>query len=340
MFKHRLAVGLFWGVLAVSPAVADMARAETGAEPRKIYMVVWRGCEDACKGFHDYFTERELPAEIILRDAGRDKKLLPGFVEEAKSLKPDLVVTWGTSVTRAIIGPRDAPDPSAHIENTPAVFMIVADPVGAKIVDSYETSGREWITGTRNRVPEDVQIRAIRSYFPANRIGIIYNTNELNAVLNAETLRNLSKEMDFELVEKQVPLNADGDPQADALPGLIGELADEKVDFLYVGSSSFISSNGDMFTNLAIEAGLPVAAGSEVLVRKSNALLAIANRYYNIGQLAGFQAEEVLFNNKKPIDLPIRSLSRYSFIINMDAARKLDLYPPIQLLRFADLINK
>lgn len=308
--------------------------------PFRIYMVVWRGCEAACRGFQDYLAERGIPVELTLRDAARDKGRLPSFVTEAKRLKPDLVVTWGTSVTLALLGPYDAAAPSRHIQGIPALFMIVADPIGAKVVKSYESSGRPLIAGTRNRVPEDVQIRAIRSYFPAKRIGLVYNANEVNAVLNAETLRALADSMDFELIEKQVPLDAAGEPRAAALPGLIGELAAEEVDFIYVGSSSFISSNRDLFTEAAIEARLPVAAGSEVLVRESNALLAIGNRYYNIGQLAGFQAEEILVKGQKPVDLPVRSLTRYSFIINMETARRLELYPPIQLLRFADLVKK
>ena len=321
--------------LALAPGAAAADR-----EPFRIYMAVWRGCEDACKGFQDYLAERNIPVEITLRDAGRDKTRLPSFVAEVRRLKPDLVVTWGTSVSLALLGPYDAEDSADHIRGIPAVFMIVADPIGAKIARSYGSSGRPLIAGTRNPVPEDVQIRAIRSYFPAKRIGVIYNTNELNAVLNAKTLRQLSERMDFELVERKVPSDADGAPRAAALPGLIGELAGEEVDFIYVGSSSFISSNRDLFTSAAIEAGLPVAASSEVLVRESGALLAIGNRYYDIGQLAGFQAEEILVKGQKPIDLPVRSLSRYSFIINMETARRLELYPPIQLLRFADLVNK
>jgi hypothetical protein len=42
--------------------------------------------------------------QITVRDAARDKSKLAGFLAEAKKLKPDLVVTWGTSVSKRIIG--------------------------------------------------------------------------------------------------------------------------------------------------------------------------------------------------------------------------------------------
>ena len=48
-----------------------------------------------------------------------------------------------------------SPDYS-RITQIPVVFMIVADPVGAGIIQTYESSGRTNITGTRNRVPEKV----------------------------------------------------------------------------------------------------------------------------------------------------------------------------------------
>ena len=79
------------------------------AKPFHIYMAVWRGCEDACKGFQDYFRDNSIHARFTVRDAGRDKKKLPGFVQEAKDMKADLVVTWGTSVTRIMLGPWNAP---------------------------------------------------------------------------------------------------------------------------------------------------------------------------------------------------------------------------------------
>ena len=43
------------------------------AEPYTIYMAVWRGCEDACKGFQDFFSEEKIDVNIVVRDAERGK---------------------------------------------------------------------------------------------------------------------------------------------------------------------------------------------------------------------------------------------------------------------------
>jgi putative ABC transport system substrate-binding protein len=302
-------------------------------------MAVWRGCEDACRGFQDFFSEEGIDVNIIIRDANRDKARLSDFVREAKELKVDLVITWGTSVTVGMIGTLADSDPDEYITDIPVVFMIVADPMGAGIIENYGSSGRENITGTRNRVPEEVQIKAIRAYRPFKRLGIIYNTNELNSVLNLKKIRKLAKKMRFDLSERSIDLDENGKPLLESIPQKIKELKNKNIAFIYVGSSSFLMRHRDFLTNSAIEQRVPIVSAYEAMARKSNALLAVASRYYSVGKLAGFQAKNILINKLAPIDLPILSLSRYSYVINMETARKLKLYPPIKVLRYAEVVH-
>ncbi len=319
--------------------MAPSANSKHHDKPFRIYMAVWRGCEDACRGFQDYFREEGIDVNFIIRDANRDKAKLPAFVREAKELEVDLVLTWGTSVTVGMIGTLADSDPVQHITDIPVVFMIVADPVGAGIIETYESSGRTNITGTRNRVPEEVQMKAIRAYRYFKRLGIIYNTNELNSVLNVKKIRKLAKKMRFDLFERSIDLDENGKPIIESVPQKIKELKNRNVAFIYVGSSSFLMRHRDYLTNSAIEQRVPIVAAYEAMARKSNALLAVASRYYSVGKLAGFQAKYILINKIAPIDPPILSLSRYSYVINMETARKLRLYPPIKVLRYAEVVH-
>jgi putative ABC transport system substrate-binding protein len=230
-------------------------------------------------------------------------------------------------------------DPERHISDIPVVFMIVADPIGAGIIENYAISGRSNITGTRNRVPEEVQMKAIRSYRHFKRLGILYNSNELNSVLNLHKIRNLAKKMRFDLFERAVDLDENGKPNIASVPIKISELKNREVEFIYVGSSSFLMRNRDYVTKSALKQGVPMVSAYEAMAKTSSALLAVASRYYSVGKLAGFQAKQILIDKRKPIDLPILSLSRYSYVINMDTARKLKLYPPIVLLRYAEIVR-
>ena len=76
-------------------------------------MVLWRGCEDACRGFQDYLRSRNLPVEFLMRDVKQDPSAFPSLVAEARALKVDLVVTWGTTVTLGMVGTYDKVDPAS-----------------------------------------------------------------------------------------------------------------------------------------------------------------------------------------------------------------------------------
>jgi putative ABC transport system substrate-binding protein len=228
-------------------------------------MAVWRGCEEACQGFQDYFREEGIDVNFIVRDAKRDKAKLPEFVREAKELKVDLVVTWGTSVTVGMIGKLADSDPDRYLTEIPVVFMIVADPEGAGIIKSYASSGRTNITGTRNRVPEEVQMRAIQAYRYFKRLGIIYNTNELNSVLNVRKIRDLARKMRFDLVERTIDLDDNGKPILESVPQKIEELKDRNVAFVYVGSSSYLMRHRDYLTKSAIDQGIAIESAYEAM---------------------------------------------------------------------------
>jgi putative ABC transport system substrate-binding protein len=305
-----------------------------------IYMVLWRGCEEACEGFKAYIADNNIDAEMVLRDAARDKSKLPGFVEEARALKADLVITWGTSVTRGIAGTLSDRDNPKFIHDIPLVFMIVADPVGSNIIESYENTGRNNIAGTRNRVPEAVYINTIRSYYPAfKRLGMLYNSNENNSVIKVREIEGLTKEMNFELVALELELGADGKPSPGSISPAMEQLKASSVDFIYLGSSSFLDVNRDLFTQSAVDAGIPVLSPYERLVRKSHALLSIAARYEDVGTLAGRQAESILIDQKKPGDLPVLSVDQYAYVVNMTTAKKLNMFPSVEILQIAETVE-
>ena len=306
----------------------------------KIMVATWRGCEEACQGFQDYLTEHGVDAEFILRDASQKKEALPGFLAEARAARVDLIVTWGTSVTRGIAGTQAELGDPTYNHDLPDVFMIVADPVGSGIVESLDRTGRPNVTGTYNRVPEEVNIETIRAYLSSfKRLGLLYNTNEKNSVLKRDEVAALTGPMGFELTALELPLGNDGKPQVEGIAPKMAELKAAGVDFLYLGSSSFLQDNRDAVTGAAVENGIPVLSPYERLVRESQALISVAPRYYDVGRLAGEQAEKILVGGITPGDLPVMRMTNFAVVINMGVARKLKLFPPIDLLQVAETVN-
>ena len=66
-------------------------------------------------------------------------------------------------------------------------------------------------------------------------------------------------------------------------------------------------------------------------------LLWLISPLAGIGQAAAHPAGQILFLGKRPGELASPTLTRHSVLINMHAARALRIYPPMKLMRFAEL---
>jgi putative ABC transport system substrate-binding protein len=308
------------------------------SKPFRITMVVFRGCEDACMGFKDYWVENKIPVEIEILDAKTNTQLLPDFVKHVKANKPDLLVTWGTTVSLAMLGTTDSVDPEKHVTEVPALFMIASTPVGSKLVSSLNSPGRN-VSGTLYIVPVETQLNVARLYMPFKRVGFILNPTEDNSKVIQTELEMAQSKFNFELVSRSVPLNASGKPDAASLPRLIDELVKDKVDLLYFAPDTFLLLNRDAITKHALRQKLPVLAVSELVVLESDALFGVVNRYTTVGQLTAAKAEMILVKKIEPKNIPIVAPPGFSLIVNMRVAKELQRYPPIRVVKIAEIVN-
>lgn len=304
---------------------------------KKVYMVFWNGCEEACRGFQDYLKAVRLPVEVSVRDAGKDKEKLREFVEEIRKNPPDLLVTWGTLTALEMLGPERESLSDRYVRSVPAVFMVVSQPVESGLVSGLVTQGRN-MTGALHLVPAAEQLQLARQFIPFKRLGIIYNPEETNAAVTVEQIKSYAPLMSFETVDRRIPLK-NGKPDPSAIAELVDELAEQKVDLIYLGTDAFMNANRRLLAEAAFARGIPVFSASESAVRSGDALFAFVHRYYNVGQLAGQKAAKILWEGLSAYDIPIEPPQRPLFVVNMETAAKLNVYPPFSLLSGADVVG-
>lgn len=321
------------GAALAYPAIAHAAPRPL-LRPR-IAMLLWRGWEEACDGFRDYLVGRGLDPEFIIFDSGQTTAPIRAHVAEIKRLKPDLVFIWGGSTALAALGRYDDVDTEGTLRDIPAVLGIVADPLGSGLVPDLIHPGRP-VTGTIYVAPVDVQLRAMQAYRPFQRVATLYNPLEQSSSDIIRQLRLLAKTAKLELLEEPIPVVA-GQPQRDAIIGMIQRFKQAGAEWLYIPPDTFLNDNRDELTSTALEQRLPAFSATERFVTYSSGLAGLVCRYYNIGQFAGFKAEQIL-NGVPAGTIPIQTLSRFSLLIRMAVAKRLDFYPPLNLLRFAEAV--
>ena len=316
--------------------VADgEARAQ---RPYRIYAITFRGQTDVERGFQEYFAARRIPVQITFRDLNRDASRMPGFIDEIRATKPDLVYTWGTSVTLGVVGTWDGYDPAKHITDIPVVFTLVAAPVLAKIVPDLKASRRN-VTGVFHVAPTEAQIRAMASYRPFKSIGILYTPTEQNSVVVVDEVREVSKRLGFAVVARPLKLDAQRRVTAEGAPEMIRELKEQKVDWLYLPPDSYLGTQAkNVIIPAAMEQRLPTFASTEQLM-ETGALTGLVSRYHSIGQFTAYKAEQILVHKVPASRIPVETLTRFSLQVRMDVAEALKLPPPLPMFNYAELIT-
>lgn len=319
----------------LAPFVVNAQVEATEAEPYHIFAVLWRGETAVEDGFRDYLSQHNIPYELTIRSLNLDRANAATIVEEIRYAKPDLIYTWGTSTTLGIVGSLDTDTPENFIRDIPTIFVLVAYPKTANIVESYESTGRS-VSGVVFLTPLEAQMRAIQAYRPFKKLASIYDSTSRNVRINVELLEEAVPKAGMEFLPIPITLDEHEKSDANAIPGLIRKAKAEGVDVLYIGPDSFLARNGDLFTKTAIEEGLPTFAATEFPVRRSHSLFGLISDYYTVGKLAGLQAEKILVEGIKPKDLPLAQLTRHKLWINVDVARALNMYPPMSMVSIAD----
>jgi putative ABC transport system substrate-binding protein len=174
---------------------------------------------------------------------------------------------------------------------------------------------------------------------PYKRIGFILNPTEDNSKVIQAELEAAQSKFKFDLVSRTVPLNASGKPDVASFPRLIDELVKDKVDLLYFAPDTFLLLNRNVITKHALQHKLPVLAVSELVVLESDALFGVVNRYTTVGQLTAAKAEMILVKKIEPKNIPIVAPPGFSLIVNMRVAKELQLYPPIRVVKIAEIAN-
>ena len=315
------------------------ARQRSSTRPFRIYAITFRGKTDVEKGFEEYFASRKIPVEIIHRDVNRDLTRMPGLLEEIRAIRPDLIYTWGTSVTLGVTGTYDAINRSAFINDIPVVFTLVASPVLAKITADLKSSQRN-VTGVTHVAPTEAQIQAMAAYRPFKTLGILYTPTERNSVVVLDEIRKLGRERGFETVERTFRLDANRKVTAAGAAELVHELKESRAEWLYLPPDSFLGTLAqDVIVPAAMEVGLPTFASTEQLMQ-AGALSGLVCRYYGIGQFTAHKAEQILVGKKSPASIPVETLKRFSYQIRMAAAERLKLPPPLPMFNYAELLQE
>jgi putative ABC transport system substrate-binding protein len=330
---RRLLIGGLLSLPLSTPFLMRSAMAQRSNHT--VMLILFRGRTTAEDAFMLYLKER-VPVEFLIRDIDGDRTKIRQFLNEARQRRVDLVYSFGTTVTQEVVGVLGSVDRNRHLVDIPVVFNIVADPVGAGLADGLAATGRN-VTGVSHLVPLRDQISAMQRFATMRKLGVIYNVAEVNSLLAVVQLRQLASSLEYELIE--APLGTGHRPSTTEIEHAMERMLAARPDFVYLPSDSSMIANAQTIVRLATAAKVPVISATESPIYEAGALFGMVTKYVNAGAFAGYKAEQILLKKQLVGSIPIERLQRYSLVINMNAAAQLGIYPPLDLLRIAELVG-
>ncbi|WP_055668359.1 ABC transporter substrate-binding protein [Desnuesiella massiliensis] len=215
-------------------------------------------------------------------------------------------------------------------KDIPILITAVTDPVKAGIVKSMDKSETN-VTGTSDAIPMDKQLALAKEILPkVKKVGVLYNTGEINSEIQLSKLKELSSKFDLEVLS--VGVNNVNDV-AQALDSILG-----KIDMLYVLTDNLAASSMPLIASKSIEKKVPVIGSEEAHV-KAGALVTDGIDYFKLGFQTGQMAYEII-QGKEVKSMPIETLKETKIVINLNTAKKLGIDIPDTIVKKAEAVKE
>ncbi|MGA7150504.1 MAG: ABC transporter substrate-binding protein [Pseudolabrys sp.] len=244
----------------------------------------------------------------------------PVLVAELIAAKVDAIVTAGTPAALAV---------KNATTNVPLVMVAVGDPIGTGLVPSLARPGGN-LTGLSSVAPdlEGKRLQLLREVTPAlSYVAMFINSLNPFHISSMEQARAAAQAMGIKLQLHDIRKSEDLDDAFTAI-------RKERPDALLILADRVFLHNRERIVDFANEQRLPNVNAYKELVEVGG-LMSYGPSYEDMHKRAAIYVDKIL-KGAKPADLPIEQPSKFTFIVNLRAAKTLGVTVPSQLLGLVD----
>jgi len=263
---------------------------------------------------------RSLTIEFRFAEGNFDQ--LPALAAELVARNVDVLVATGGTVTVVKVKP-------VVPRTVPIVFAMGGDPVKLGVVASLNRPGDN-ITGVAFLVNglAGKQMELLHRLVPtAGAVGFLVNPKDPNAESDSRDALAAASLLGLRLV-------AGGASTESEIEASLAAFAQEHVGALFVDAEPFLLDHRKKIIALAAQAAVPIVSQFR-LFAEDGGLASYGTSLTDANRLLGVYAGRVL-KGEKPDDLPVVQSTKFDFVVNVKAAKALDVKVPSTLIAIAD----
>ena len=234
--------------------------------------------------------------------------------------QPDVIVTQGGSALPPML--------RAGVKK-PIVFSMSADPVEAKIVDSYARPGGN-VTGITLFAAElaGKRMALLQEVLPGiKRVAIVANPEHPGERQELQTAQAAALKLGLTL--RYFPVQTEAE-----LDAALAQIARLRIEAVLVFSDGFALDSAARIAAFSVQNRIPVVTGWSPFVRRGN-LMAYGPVFTDVYRRLATYVDRIR-KGARPSDLPIEQPTTFELVINMKTAKALGLTIPQSLLLRAD----
>lgn len=299
--------------LALLPLAGPAQSVHAQEEPIKIGVVQYvehEALDAVLKGFQETLDNSEYGDRIEwdINNASGVQGSLQSLSEKV-ARDNDILLAIATPAAQTL----------AAVEQTKPIFIAaVTDPVDAGLAESLDLPGKN-VTGTSDMAPIEEQVDLLVRNFPdAKKIGIIYNSSEVNSLVQAEAA---IKELEARGLETEVQTVISTNDIAQVMGALV-----KNVDAMFMVTDNTIDSAISLVGDIAKDAGIPTIGSSDSVVR-TNGLATLSNSYEDYGIQTAEMVIRMLDEDLNPAEMPIELGKDFQIVVNEDFAEAIGVDP-------------
>jgi ABC-type uncharacterized transport system substrate-binding protein len=263
-------------------------------------------------------------AQIEFRWAEGKYQRFPALIGELVAMKVDVIVTAGTPATLAV---------KEATKSVPVVMVAVGDPVGTGVVASLSQPGGN-ITGLTSISAEleGKRLELLREVIPdVSHVALLWNADSPLQFLGERRTQAAAEALHIKVLSLGVR-NEDG------LEKAFAAIARERPDALLVLADRFFLHHRARIMEFAAKHRLPGVHAYRELV-EAGGLMSYGPNYADMHRRAAYFVDRIL-KGAKTADLPVERPSTFDLVINLKAAKALELtIPQSVLVRATELIK-
>jgi putative ABC transport system substrate-binding protein len=309
-------------LLAAAAGMAVLGFGARAQQPRRVGVVLQGGAHLAgVVGLREALAAARLAeVSLLVREGKGDLGVIETAASELEAAGVDVIVAFAVSVALA------AQRSTARV---PIVFVTGSDPVDFGLVESIARPGGR-ITGVESLFSDvtSKRLALLQEMLPGvRRVLSFYSSNNLTGTKAVQTAGEAARTLGLDYVARACR-------SPDELRARISALASEQADAYFFVADSLVLAHDQLLLDAARALRLPVMS-HELDIVSRGALAGYGVSYRELGRQAGEFVVRIL-SGTPARDLPVQSVTKVTFSINLKAAKALALTIPPTLLARAD----